>query len=227
MKNDKLEHTEPDLGREERTGIEEAVFGGKKGVLELCEIVSFQLNRLGKVLCTRLTPEQADAISDTFPHLVLSRRAGVAHSTIPPLLDSGLGDVAIVSAGTSDQAVAEEAEMVAQYLGCRTIRVNDVGVAGIHRLLSRVPELSKMDAIIAVAGMEGALPGVVSGLLPVPVIAVPTSVGYGASFQGVTALLGMLVSCSPGMSVVNIDNGFGAAVVAARWLRHLRRKKDL
>lgn len=221
-----LSHTVPDFAREERTGIEEVVFGGQKSTEQLCEIVSRHLETLGKVLCTRLNEEHCEVLSLRFPSLTVSRSSGVALTPPPALEGIGLGRVAVVSAGTSDHRVAEEAELVARYLGCHVQRFNDIGVAGIHRLMARLPELKQQDAIIAVAGMEGALPGVVSGLLPVPVIAVPTSVGYGASFQGLAALLGMLVSCSPGMSVVNIDNGFGAAVVAARWLRHLRRNTD-
>lgn len=225
--NKPFEHTEPDLSREARTGIEEVVFGGAKSVDQLIEIVRFQLSSLGKVLCTRLSDSHLDALRRAFPDLVLLPAAGVAHSPYAPLDGSGLGCVGVVSAGTSDTRTAEEAAVVARYFGCEVTRVNDVGVAGIERLMRRLPELRALDALIVVAGMEGALPGVVAGLVPVPVIAVPTSVGYGASFQGVTALLSMLVSCSPGMSVVNIDNGFGAAVAAVRWLRHLRRKTDL
>ncbi len=227
----KLEHSELDFGREARTGMEEVVFGGSKSVPEVLEIVNAHLTHLGKVLCTRLTEEHLHALAASHPHLICYPRSGIVHS---PIFESGaadsakpLGEVAVVSAGTSDGAVAEEAAVVAKYLGCSVTRVNDVGVAGIERLLDRIPQLNEMDVLIVVAGMEGALPGVVAGLTGPPVIAVPTSVGYGATFQGMTAFLSMLVSCSPGMSVVNIDNGFGAAVVAARWLRHLRRRMDL
>jgi NCAIR mutase (PurE)-related protein len=126
-----------------------------------------------------------------------------------------VGRIAVVSAGTSDQPVAEEAAMVAEALGNAVVRVNDVGVAGIHRVLAQVELLRTMRAVIVVAGMDGALPGVVAGLVRVPVIAVPTSVGYGASFGGLAALLTMLNACSPGVTVVNIDNGFGAAYQAS------------
>jgi pyridinium-3,5-biscarboxylic acid mononucleotide synthase len=126
--------------------------------------------------------------------------------------------VAIVTAGTSDEAVAEEAMMTCQALGQATVRINDVGVAGLHRLINRLPELRAASVIICIAGMEGALPSVLGGLVKCPVIAVPTSVGYGASFSGLAALLGMLTSCAPGVTVVNIDNGFGAAVAACRIL---------
>jgi NCAIR mutase (PurE)-related protein len=128
------------------------------------------------------------------------------------------GRVLVVTAGTSDIPVAEEAAVTAQHMGCRVTRLYDVGVAGVHRVLDRRDLLRKAQAIIVVAGMEGALPSVVAGLVDVPVIAVPTSVGYGASFDGLAALLGMMNSCAPGVAVVNIDNGFGAGYLAARIL---------
>jgi hypothetical protein len=130
-----------------------------------------------------------------------------------------LGTVAVVGAGTSDLPVAEEAAVTAEALGARVERLADVGVAGLHRLLARLDELRRADVVVAVAGMEGALPSVLAGLVAAPVIAVPTSIGYGASFGGLAPLLAMLNACAPGVSVVNIDNGFGAAVVAVRILR--------
>ena len=130
----------------------------------------------------------------------------------------------MVSGGTSDHRVAEEAAVTAEYFGLTVSRVYDVGVAGLPRLLQRLPELEKQDFIIAVAGMEGALPTVLAGLLPVPIVAVPTSVGYGVGIGGLSALLSMLASCSPGVSVVNIDNGFGAAAVAVKFLRQLAKR---
>jgi hypothetical protein len=130
-----------------------------------------------------------------------------------------LGMVAVVGAGTSDLPVAEEAAVTAEALGARVERQWDIGVAGLHRLLAHVEGLRRADAVVAVAGMEGALPSVIAGLVAVPVIAVPTSVGYGASFGGLAPLLAMLNACAPGVAVVNIDNGFGAAVVAVRLLR--------
>jgi NCAIR mutase (PurE)-related protein len=136
----------------------------------------------------------------------------------------GAGPVAVVCAGTSDLPVAEEAAVVAEYLGIEVHRVVDVGVAGLHRILAQREVLAQARAVIVCAGMEGALPSVVGGLVAAPVIAVPTSVGYGASFGGVAALLGMLNSCSPNVTVVNIDNGFGAAYVAAMIVRSADKK---
>ena len=193
------------------------------------------------ILCQGKTPEQAVAIAerlDAAAGSFLATRAEVAHRAalaarfpnalvndlgrtvyLPPTPEpapTGRGTILVVTAGTSDLPVAEEAAVTARAFGNTVARLTDVGVAGIHRILTQTDELRRAAVIIVVAGMEGALPSVVGGLVPVPVIAVPTSVGYGASFGGVAALLGMLNSCAAGVTVVNIDNGFGAAAAASR-----------
>ncbi len=162
--------------------------------------------RANKILAERIILKFKDAEYDEFSKTV------TIGSLPQEKKEKGL--VVIVSAGTSDISVAGEAFKTAQFFGSKAIMISDVGIAGIHRLFNRLEEIRKANAIVAVAGMEGALPGVIAGLVSVPVIAVPTSVGYGASFKGVSALLGMLTSCAPGISVVNIDNGFGAGYQA-------------
>jgi hypothetical protein len=166
-----------------------------------------------------MSPEQAALATKELPaltYLALSRTATLEQAPIAPL---GTGRVALVSAGTSDLPVAEECAETMRMLGVAFDRVYDVGVAGIHRLLHKKSMFDKAQVVVVVAGMEGALASVMGGLVEAPVIAVPTSVGYGASFEGLAALLGMLTSCASGISVVNIDNGFGAAFAAARILR--------
>jgi NCAIR mutase (PurE)-related protein len=171
------------------------------------------------VLATRLSPEAITAVTDTHPDAVVDE---VARAVTLGELAVPRGTVAVVSAGTSDAPVAAEAALTASVFGAGVRRVNDVGVAGLHRILAARDELVDADCLIVVAGMEGALPSVVGGLTGVPLVAVPTSVGYGASFGGLAALLGMLNSCAPGVTVVNIDNGFGAGVFAARVARNAR-----
>jgi NCAIR mutase (PurE)-related protein len=196
-----------------RTGSAEAVFCEGKSAEQVVAIVERLAQSHRNVLATRATPEVFAAI----------RAAGIPaeyHESARIVVvnrgrDEGVGLIAVLSAGTSDQAVAEEAAVTAEALGNRVERIYDVGVAGLHRLLQHYPLLQEANVIIAVAGMEGALPSVVGGLVDRPVIAVPTSVGYGASFGGIAALLAMLNSCAPGVSVVNIDNGFGAAQQAS------------
>ena len=214
-----------DLHREMRSGFAEVVYAEGKTPAQLLDIVSALLGVPGRVLITRLKKDHILPLRESFPSLIIHEDCGVAHSSE----GSGAaieGCLAVVTAGTSDKAVAQEAAVCARYFGLETTLINDVGIAGLHRLLDVLPILSKQDMLIVVAGMEGALPGVIGGMCPVPVIAVPTSVGYGASFGGITAFLSMLVSCSPGHTVVNIDNGFGAALAAARIIRHLKRKGE-
>ena len=207
-----LGHTVLDLDRERRTGASEVVFGSGKTPQQVHEIVQQMHAHGSNVLVTRLTPDQYAQI----PHIPnahydsTSRLLTLLHHPPQPAATQ----VAVVTAGTSDIAVAEEAAQTAEFYGNRVTRVFDVGVAGLHRLLARLPALRGAKVLIVVAGMEGALPSVVGGLVDKPVIAVPTSVGYGAAFDGVTALLGMLTSCASGVSVVNIDNGFGAGYLA-------------
>jgi NCAIR mutase (PurE)-related protein len=171
----------------------------------------------GSFLATRAEPVHREALAARFPRADVNDLGRTVYlPTDPEPAPTGRGTILVVTAGTSDLPVAEEAAVTARALRNRVERLNDVGVAGIHRILSRTDVLRSAAVVIVVAGMEGALPSVVGGLVPVPVIAVPTSVGYGASFGGLAALLGMLNSCASGVTVVNIDNGFGAAAAASR-----------
>ncbi len=201
-----------------RQGFPEVVYGGGKTVEQVVAIATRIAERGDGVLVTRVAPEAVRPLIDAIPgleHNSLARTAFLRPSAAPEAANSS---VLIVTAGTSDLPVAEEAAVTADAMGCRTDRLTDVGVAGIHRLLSRRETLDGAGVIIVVAGMDGALASVVGGLVRTPVIAVPTSVGYGAAFQGLAPLLTMLNSCAAGVTVVNIDNGFGAAVAAARIL---------
>jgi NCAIR mutase (PurE)-related protein len=203
-----------DHDRTRRTSIAEVVLCQGKTSDQVVEIVGQMVQRERRVLATRAAPETAQAILQRFPdarHHALARIISIGAE--PPAPDQ-LPYVAVATAGTSDVPVAEEAALTLEFLGRSVRRVYDVGVAGIHRLLNRADVLQRARVIIAVAGMEGALPSVIGGLVACPVIAVPTSIGYGASFNGLAALLAMLNSCAPGIAVVNIDNGFGAAALA-------------
>ena len=209
-----------DFSRKERTGFGETVFGAGKTPEQLADIFSEFAEKRMPVLATRVTKEQFDAVA----------AAGIEVRYDPVgrlLLSLGRngrlkGRVAVLTGGTADIPVAEECAGTIEFFGGRVERFFDVGVAGLHRLLGVIEDVRKSDVVVAVAGMEGALPSVVSGLVSVPVVAVPTSVGYGAGAGGVAAALAMLNSCAEGVSVVNIDNGFGAAVVACRMLRRMR-----
>jgi NCAIR mutase (PurE)-related protein len=216
-------HTLVDSHRELRTGIPEIVFGQGKTQAQIADIAAKLRENGQSVLVTRIAPDSAAWVASRFTEAVHhpeSRTLRIGPALAPPLVGAR---VAIVSAGTSDRPVADEAEETLAFLGVEPLRVDDVGVAGLHRLLAHVPRLRLASAAIVVAGMEGALPSVVGGLVDFPVIAVPTSVGYGASFGGLTALLAMMNSCAAGVTVVNIDNGFGAAVAAALVLRTAAR----
>ncbi|HET7427446.1 MAG TPA: nickel pincer cofactor biosynthesis protein LarB, partial [Gemmatimonadales bacterium] len=173
----------------------------------------------GAFLGTRATPAMAEALQQRFPGVAWNAAGRTVVLAAPDTPAPTVGPVLVVAAGTSDLPVAEEAAVVAEAFGTRVERLMDVGVAGLHRLLSASEILERAKVVIVVAGMEGALPSVVGGLVAVPVIAVPTSVGYGAAFGGLAALLGMLNSCAAGVTVVNIDNGFGAAAAASRICR--------
>lgn len=210
---------ELDLKRQARTGFAEVVYAPGKTTSQLCEIVS-RMQTLELVIVTRVEQEQARALSAAFPEggfdaearvFIRGRRTPHAH-----------GHIVIATAGTTDLPVAYEARAVAQAYGHEVTLVADVGVAGIHRVLGKESVLRAADVIIVVAGMDGALPSVVGGLVQAPVIAVPTSVGYGAAFEGLAALLTMLNSCAPGVTVVNIDNGFGAAYAACQMIEKLK-----
>ncbi len=213
-----LEFARLDHHRALRQGQPEVVFAAGKPVDQTVAICERLAAAHGTFLCTRTTPEQAQALGTRFPALewnALGRTAWLPGAVREEPLP---GELVVVTAGTSDLPVSEEVVSVAVAMGARVSRLTDVGVAGIHRLLAASEQLRRADVVVVVAGMEGALPSVVGGLVGAPVIAVPTSVGYGASFGGVAALLGMLNSCAAGVTVVNIDNGFGAAMAAVRLL---------
>jgi NCAIR mutase (PurE)-related protein len=207
-----------DHHRSLRSGLPEVIFAAGKTPDQVAAIFARLAASGVSVLATRATPDHTAAVLATTPkatHHELARCITLSQPSLLPTPYSLLpGTVAVVCAGTSDLPIAEEAAITAELFGCTVTRIADVGVAGLHRLLAQLDKLRAADAIICCAGMEGALPSVVGGLVQVPVIAVPTSVGYGASFEGVAALLGMLNACSPNITVVNIDNGFGAAYVA-------------
>jgi NCAIR mutase (PurE)-related protein len=201
-----------------RLGLPEVIYASGKTPAQVAEIFARMAAAGGSVLATRANADAYAAVKLRVPEAVYHEQAsiiGLLAATRP----QQAGPVAVVCAGTSDLPVAEEAATTAEYLGCTVTRIWDVGVAGLHRILAAREGLGAARAVIVCAGMEGALPSVVGGLVAAPVIAVPTSVGYGAAFGGVAALLGMLNSCSPNVCVVNIDNGFGAAYVAAMMVR--------
>ncbi len=201
-----------DTHRALRGGFPEAIFGETKTAEQLGGIVRALSARSGVVIVTRLSEEKAMACQDAAPegkHYPAARMF-VIHRKV-----KRLGKIAVVTAGTSDIPVAEEAAVTAEALGAQVARVYDVGVAGIHRLLKRRADIASARAAVVVAGMEGALASAVGGLVGIPVVAVPTSIGYGASFGGLSAMLGMLNSCSPNVAVMNIDNGFGGGFYAS------------
>ncbi|MGH2641092.1 MAG: nickel pincer cofactor biosynthesis protein LarB [Actinomycetota bacterium] len=206
----------PDTGREARTGQPEVIYGPGKTAEQMLAVARDLLEAgVRPILASRVTADQAEAFTAAFADARYHETANlIVLDPAPPRR----GTVAVVAAGTSDLPVAEEAASTAAAFGLSVERITDVGVAGVHRVLARVPTLERMDAVIVVAGMEGALPSVIAGLVSAPVIAVPTSVGYGAAFEGLAALLGMLSSCVPGVVVVNIDNGLGAAMAAHRMI---------
>jgi NCAIR mutase (PurE)-related protein len=209
-----------DTHRELRTGQPEVVLGLGKTVAEIAAITERLASHGQNVLVTRIDAAQAAALAELVPDLRYHEDARLAVLAVTPVVVTGKGTILVVTAGTSDRAVAEEAAWTAELTGNRVERLYDVGVAGIHRLLGSRERLAQAQVLVVVAGMEGALPSVVGGLVDKPVIAVPTSVGYGASFGGLAALLGMLNTCAAGVTVVNIDNGFGAGVAASR-MNHL------
>ncbi|MFP3125785.1 nickel pincer cofactor biosynthesis protein LarB [Ectobacillus funiculus] len=205
-----------DHHRKKRQGFQEIIFGEGKTAEQIISISQALQSRNNQVLITRISKEKAEIVQGVSPEFIYNETARILfwkeNSTAEA---NSQGYVAVVCAGTSDLGVAEEAAITAEVLGSKVKRIYDVGVAGIHRLLNHLDEIQRATVIVAVAGMEGALPSVVGGLVSAPVIAVPTSVGYGANFNGLSALLTMLNSCASGISVVNIDNGFGGGYNAA------------
>lgn len=209
-----LDYAKIDLHRGLRQGVPEVIYGAGKTAEQIIGIVKMmQQNGESRILVTRVSVEKAEQLCRELPfHYHADGNIGLIGEMPEP---DGIGQIVIATGGTSDQPVAEEAAYTAEALGNRVVRLYDVGVAGLHRLLAHINEIMSATVIIAVAGMEGALASVIGGLADCPVIAVPTSVGYGTAFGGVSALLSMLNSCASGVSVVNIDNGFGAAYQAS------------
>jgi NCAIR mutase (PurE)-related protein len=204
-----------DTHRALRKGFPEVIFGAGKTPEQVVKIAAKLLEHEQSVLVTRVTPEHAKAVRRRFKWAV-HHETGRCLTLEKRPLPKRPGTIAVVCAGTSDLPVAEEAAITADIMGNRVVRIADVGVAGVHRLFGRLDTIQAANVIIVVAGMEGALPSVVAGLVSKPVIAVPTSIGYGASFGGLAPLLGMLNSCGSGVTVVNIDNGFGAGYAASQ-----------
>ena len=207
-----------DYDRKDRCGVSEVIYGAGKTAEQILTITQKLLSLEQTVLITRMDEKKAETVIDELKKLKIfydydSISSSCVVGKYPEI--TGIGKVAVVTAGTSDQRVSKEAIMTLRALGNDVIEINDVGVAGLHRLMSRIDEIREATVVIAIAGMEGALASVIGGLVSAPVIAVPTSVGYGANFSGLSALLAMLNSCASGVSVVNIDNGFGAGYQAS------------
>ena len=220
-----IDHSRVDTHRSLRQGIAEVIYCENKTTEQVLDILKRLSQQHDRVLATRMAPEMAVKVQAQFPkanYNTTSRLLTLCHKELPPSNEE-TPYVLVISAGTSDLPVAEEAVQTATFLGSRVKQVNDVGVAGLHRLLDQQNLMLNADVIISIAGMEGALTSVVGGLVSCPVIGVPTSVGYGASFQGLAALLAMLNSCATGVAVMNIDNGFGAGVYAHLILRRIQK----
>jgi pyridinium-3,5-biscarboxylic acid mononucleotide synthase len=221
----------PDLGREQRKGVPEIIFGETKDAAQIIVMAQGLLAGSGRAIISRLCPDSVAPVSAAF-HEYKVRIHEVAHAMVIYRSDyvpvrTG-GHVGVISAGTSDIPVAEEAALIAEEMGCQVTRIYDVGVAGLHRLFEPLRDLltHAVDVIIVAAGMDGALPSVVAGFVPVPVIGLPTSIGYGLGGKGVAALLSMLQTCAPGLSVVNIDNGVGAGITAALIANRVARARE-
>ena len=212
-----LKEASLDMQRAIRRGHPEVVLGEGKSVSQICDIVGRLLQHDGTILITRISHEAAAALDSRYPDHAGEHCESASAYVIrqKPVVSVGTGTVAIVTAGTSDAPVAHEAALTCELMGNDVNLIFDVGVAGLHRLLGHLETIQSANVVVVVAGMEGALASVVAGMVDRPVIAVPTSVGYGSSFEGLTALLGMLNSCAAGVTVVNIDNGFGAGYAAS------------
>lgn len=213
-----------DLHREKRTGFPEVVFGEGKPAAQIAAIMKRLAEHADRVLATRVSPEKAAVVAAEVSGVTYHETARALTWFKKPILRVREGYVAVVCAGTSDLPVAEEAAVTLESMGSHVERVYDVGVAGIHRLFRRLDTIRGAAVIVVVAGMEGALASVVGGLVDKPILAVPTSIGYGANFGGLSALLTMLNSCAPGVSVVNIDNGFGAGYNAGIIHSHIAKR---
>ena len=216
---DNLGESKVDIDRDHLKGYPEIVYGLHKTAGQIARVMQSLLDHDKPVLVTRVAKEKWEAIGADFPQADYQEAAQTI--TIGQCEKIPHGKMVILNAGTSDFPVSEEARVTAEWMGCQVTCIYDVGVAGIHRLLSYQEEIRQANVLVVVAGMEGALPSVVSGLVEAPVIAVPTSVGYGANLEGITTLLAMITSCSSGISVVNIDNGFGGAYQGALFLKQI------
>ena len=219
---EELGYAKLDMHREIRSGFQEVVFCSGKADEYLISIYQKLLNKNGSVFGTRATQKQYEVIKNIISDVQYDPISKILKVERNP--KEKIGKIAVCCAGTADISVAEEASQTAEYFGCNVDRVYDVGVSGLHRLLSKIELIQKANCVIAIAGMEGALASVIGGMVSNPVIAVPTSVGYGASFGGLSALLTMLNSCANGVSVVNIDNGYGAGYIATQ-INRLAEKK--
>lgn len=215
-----------DLDRTERLGFPEVIYGAGKPLNTLVSIIEEYQSRNQNALITKLQKEKGEVLLKQFPESFFDRESGIFILS-PYVTNDNLPSVGVITAGTSDIPVANEALYTLQFLGVPAKQINDIGVAGIHRLMNRVEEIKQYDILIVVAGFEGALPSVIGGMFAQPIIAVPTSTGYGAARNGETALLAMLSSCANGISVVNIDNGYGAAMSAFRIIQQLSKVKKL
>ncbi len=198
-----------------RRGVSEVIFGEGKEIEEILAIMERMMEQGDDILITRLSVPKAQKIREVYPHAEYHERARSLVIHQRPVKVAGRGPITVICAGTSDIPVAEEAAITARFMGNEVYTAYDIGVSGLHRIMAHKDKIDTATVLIVVAGMEGALPSVVAGLVDKPVIAVPTSVGYGASFQGIAALLSMLNSCASGVVVVNIDNGFGAGYAAS------------
>ncbi len=204
-----------DHHRNIRKGVPEIIFGKGKEVNDILNIIQEMNEKGDNILITKLSSYKAEFIKKRYPEAKYYKKAMILTITKRPIEIIAKGLILVISAGTSDIPIAEEAFITAKFLGNRVDKIYDVGIAGLHRILAHVDKIREASVLIVVAGMEGALPSVIAGLVEKPIIAVPTSVGYGASFSGIASLLSMLNSCAPGVTVVNIDNGFGAAYAAS------------
>ena len=211
---DEMGYAKLDMHRQVRSGFPEVIFCSRKADEHLIPIVQRLYEENGEVFGTRASQHQYEVLKERFPEIQYDSISHIIK--IEKEKKEGEGLVAVCTAGTADISVAEEAAQTAEYFGAKVERIYDVGVAGIHRLFSRLDTIQKANCVIAVAGMEGALASVLGGLVDKPVIAVPTSVGYGASFNGLSALLTMINSCANGIATVNIDNGYGAGYIATQ-----------
>lgn len=210
---DEMQFAKIDTHRKLRSGFGEVIFSSGKADEHFTAIFSRIYEQDGEVLATRASAHQYDLIREKYPQAIYDPNSKILQIKKEKEL---IGKIAVCTAGTADIAVAEEAAQTAEYFGSKVERIYDVGVAGLHRLISRMENIQSANCVVAVAGMEGALASVLGGIVDKPVIAVPTSVGYGASFHGIAALLSMINSCANGIAVVNIDNGYGAGYMATQ-----------